>query len=400
MLLAALTVLVVAGSMSSARSQVWPQKPVKIVVPFAPGGNTDGIARLIAQPLGDAFGQQFVVENRPAAAGALAAEAVARSSADGHMLLMGTPSQIAIIPLTTRTAYDPVKDFAPISVIGTNPYVLVVHPRIPANTLAEFVDYARGHPDKLTYVAPVFGGLSHLSMVLFLKRAGLEMTSVSYKGGAAPLTDVIAGHVPIYFATLSEAMSQANSGAIRLLAVSSEKRVPQIPDVPTFAESGFPGFRAVTWNGLMAPSAMPTDTVERIAKEVSHAANDAKFAERLAAFGVDPLGNTPEAFAAMIAADIALWGEAVKIAGIQAHTANYATSCRGREARRRCRNAAGAGRAWPDRAALVYDRSLSLTNARAAHGTSRSDYKELRSCSMSSRRLHPRFHSMRIAWIG
>ena len=158
--------------MSSARSQVWPQKPVKIVVPFAPGGNTDGIARLIAQPLGDAFGQQFVVENRPAAAGALAAEAVARSSADGHMLLMGTPSQIAIIPLTTRTAYDPVKDFAPISVIGTNPYVLVVHPRIPANSLAEFVDYARGHPDKLTYVAPVFGGLGHLSMVLFLKRAG------------------------------------------------------------------------------------------------------------------------------------------------------------------------------------------------------------------------------------
>jgi len=148
------------------------------------------------------------------------------------------------------------------------------------------------------------------------------MTPVSYKGGAAPLTDVIAGHVPIYFATLSEAMSQANSGAIRLLAVSSEKRVPQIPNVPTFAESGFPGFRALTWNGLMAPSAMPTDTVERIAKEVSHASNDAKFAERLAAFGVDPLGNTPEAFAAMIAADIALWGEAVKIAGIQAHKAN------------------------------------------------------------------------------
>ncbi|HEU4359537.1 MAG TPA: tripartite tricarboxylate transporter substrate binding protein [Xanthobacteraceae bacterium] len=318
MLLAALTVLAVAGSISSARSQVWPQKPVKIVVPFAPGGNTDGIARLIAQPLGDAFGQQFVVENRPAAAGAIAAEAVARSSADGHMLLMGTPSQIAIIPLTTRTAYDPVKDFAPISVIGTNPYVLVVHPRIPANTLAEFVDYARGRADKLDYVAPVFGGLSHLTTVLFLKRAGLEMTPVSYKGGAAPLADVIAGHVPIYFATLSEAMSQAKSGAIRLLAVSSEKRVPQIADVPTFAESGFPGFKALTWNGLMAPAATPRNTIDRVAKEVSHAAKDAKFAERLAAFGVDPLGNTPEEFAAMIAADIALWGEAVKIAGIQA----------------------------------------------------------------------------------
>ena len=176
MLVAALTVLAVAGSISSARSQGWPQKPVKIVVPFAPGGNSDGIARLIAQPLGDAFGQQFVVENRPAAGGAVAAEAVARSSADGHMLLMGSPSQIVIIPLTTKTAYDPVKDLAPISVIGTNPYVLVVHAGIPACTLAEFVDYARGQRGKLAYVAPIFGGLSHLSMVLFLKRAGLEMT--------------------------------------------------------------------------------------------------------------------------------------------------------------------------------------------------------------------------------
>jgi tripartite-type tricarboxylate transporter receptor subunit TctC len=195
---------------------------------------------------------------------------------------------------------------------------LVVHASIPAHTLAEFVDYARGQPGKLTYVAPIFGGLSHLSMVLFLKRAGLEMTPVSYKGGAAPLADVIAGHVPIYFATLSEAMSQANSGAIRLLAVSSEKRVRQLPDVPTFGESGFPGFKALTWNGLMAPSAAPKDTVDRIAKEVSRATRDAAFAERLAAFGVDPLGNTPEAFATMIAADIALWGEAIKIAGIQA----------------------------------------------------------------------------------
>jgi tripartite-type tricarboxylate transporter receptor subunit TctC len=316
-LVAALTVLALVGLSQSARSQIWPQKPVKILVPFAPGGNSDGIARLIAQPLGDAFGQQFVVENRPAAGGALAAEAVARSSSDGHMLLMGSPSQIVIIPLTTKTAYDPVKDLAPISVIGTNPYVLVVHASIPARTLAEFVDYARGQPGKLSYVAPIFGSLSHLSMVLFLKRAGLEMTPVSYKGGAAPLADVIAGHVPIYFATLSEAMSQAKSGAIRLLAVSSEKRVPQLPDVPTFAESGFPGFKALTWNGLMAPSAMPRETIDRIAKEVSRATRDGAFAERLAAFGVDPLGNSPEEFAAMIAADIALWGEALTIAGIQ-----------------------------------------------------------------------------------
>jgi tripartite-type tricarboxylate transporter receptor subunit TctC len=315
--LSSLVVVAALVAGEPASSQIWPQKPVRIVVPFAPGGNTDGIARLIAQPLGEAFGQLFVVENRPGAAGAIAAEAVARASADGQTLLMGTPSQIAIIPAMAKTPYDPVKDLAPISVVGTNPYVLVVHAGMPARNLAELAAYARRQPDKLAYAAPVFGGLSHLSMLLFLKRAGLEMTPVSYKGGAAPLADVVAGHVPIYFATLSEAVSQARSGAIRLLAVSSENRVAQIPDVPTFAESGFPGFKVLTWNGLMAPAAVPKETIDRIAKEVSRAVKDAKFAERLAAFGIDPLGNTPVEFAAMIAADIAMWGEAIKIAGVQ-----------------------------------------------------------------------------------
>jgi tripartite-type tricarboxylate transporter receptor subunit TctC len=313
--LAPLAVLAALALGQAAQSQGWPQKSVRIVVPFAPGGNTDGIARLIAQPLGEAFGQQFVVENRAGAAGAIAAEAVARSPADGYTMLMGTPSQIAIVPVMTKTAYDPVKDFAPISVVGTNPYVLVVNPRLPADTLAEFIAYVRRQPDKLAYAAPVFGGLSHLSMIVFLKRAGLEMTPVSYKGGAAPLADVIAGHVPVYFATLSEAVSQARSGGVRLLAVSSEKRVAQLPGVPTFAESGFPGFKVLTWNGLMAPAAVSKETIDRIAKEVSLSVKDTKFAERLSGFGVDPLGNTPAEFAAMIAADIALWGEAVKIAG-------------------------------------------------------------------------------------
>src|SRR5260370_27161630 len=207
--LAFLVVIAALVAGEPASSQIWPQKPVRIVVPFAPGGNTDGIARLIAQPLGETFSQLFVVENRPGAAGAIAAEAVARAPADGQTLLMGIPSQIAIIPAMAKTPYDPVKDLAPISVVGTNPYVLVVHAGMPARNLAELAAYARRQPDKLAYAAPVFGGLSHLSMLLFLKRAGLEMTPVSYKGGAAPLADVVAGHVPIYFATLSEAVSQA-----------------------------------------------------------------------------------------------------------------------------------------------------------------------------------------------
>jgi tripartite-type tricarboxylate transporter receptor subunit TctC len=301
-----------------AQSQIWPQRPVRIIVPFAAGGNTDLLARMVAQRLGEAFRQQFVVENRPGAGGARAAEAVARSQADGYTLFVTSVSVIAIVPAMTKTSYDPVKDFVPISAIGTNPFVLVVHPSMPVNTLAEFVDYARRQPNKLSYVRSGVGGVGHLSMAMFLKRAELDMVPVTYSvGGAASMTDVIAGHVPIFLSTLSEAVPHATSGALRLLAVSSEGRAPQIPDIPTFNEAGFPGFKALSWNGLLAPAGTPREIIDRIAKEVASAAKDPKFIERLDSFGVDPLGNTPEEFAAMIAADIPFWAEAVKIANVQ-----------------------------------------------------------------------------------
>jgi tripartite-type tricarboxylate transporter receptor subunit TctC len=301
-----------------AQSQVWPQRPVKIIVPFAAGGNTDVIARMVAQRLGEAFGQQFVVENRPGASGTRAAEAVARSPADGYTLFVTAVSVIAIVPAMTKIPYDPVKDFAPISAIGTNPFVLVVHPGMPVNTLAEFVGYVRRQPNKFSHVIAGLGGVSHLSMAMFLKRAELDLIPVTYNvGGVAPLADVIAGHVPIYLAPLSDAVPYATSGALRLLAASSEKRVPQIPDVPTFGESGFPGFKTLTWNGLLAPAGTPKEIIDRIAKEIVSATKDAKFIERLGSFGVDPLGNTPDEFAAMIAADIPFWAEAAKIAGVQ-----------------------------------------------------------------------------------
>ena len=316
--LALVAVLACVALAQPAQSQVWPQRPVKIIVPFAAGGNTDVSARIVAQRLGQAFGQQFVVENRPGAGGARAAEAVARSPADGYTLFVTSVSVIAIVPAMTKTSYDPVKDFAPISAIGTNPFVLVVHPSMPVNTLAEFVDYARRQPNKLPYVLSGVGGVGHLSMAMFLKRAELDLIPVTYSvGGAASMTDVIAGHVPIFFATLSEAVPHARSGALRLLAVSSEMRAPQIPDVPTFNEAGFPGFKALTWNGLLAPAGTPREIIDRIAKEVASTVKDPKFIERLNSMGVDPLSNTPDEFAAMIAADIPFWAEAAKIAGVQ-----------------------------------------------------------------------------------
>jgi tripartite-type tricarboxylate transporter receptor subunit TctC len=311
-----LAIVAALGLAGQARAENWPQRPVRIIVPFAPGGNTDGIARIVGQRLSEAFAQQFVVENRPGAGGAIAAQAAARSPPDGYTLFVSSVSMLAILPAMTKTPYDPVKDFAPISNIGTNPYVLIVHPALPVNTVADFVDYVRARPQKLTFVA-TYGSVGHLTTMLFLKRAGLDMIPVSYKGGAAPLTDVIAGHISTYFPPLFDILPHRTSGALRALAVSGEQRAPQIPDVPTLIESGYPGFKAHTWNGLLAPAGTPNEVIERIAQEISRAAKDPKFVERLAALGVDPLGNSPEEFAAQIAADIAFWAEAVKIAGVQ-----------------------------------------------------------------------------------
>ncbi len=318
---AAYALLAILGFAQSAQSQEaqasWPQKPVRIVTPFAAGGNTDGNARIIAQHLGEAFAQQFIVDHRPGASGAIAAETVARSPADGYTLFLAALPQFSIVPALMKTSYDPARDFVPISNVGTNPFVLVVHPSMPVTTLPEFIDHARRQNGKLAYAASGAGSLSHLGMALFVKRAAIEMVPVTYKGGAAPLTDVLAGHVPTYLTSVSGVLPHAMRGALRPIAVSGRQRAAQMPDVPTFIESGFPGFNFVTWNGLLAPAGTPKEIVERIAQEVARAAKDPKVAARLAANGVDPLGDSPQEFAATIAADIAFWTEAVKISGVQ-----------------------------------------------------------------------------------
>jgi tripartite-type tricarboxylate transporter receptor subunit TctC len=213
--------------------------------------------------------------------------------------------------------YDSQKDFAPITVVGTNPFVLVVHKDVPAKSVAEFVAWAKPQQGKLSYAEGSAGSLTHLSMALFLKRAGLEMTNVSYRGNAPALTDVIAGHLPTMFSNLSDAIPHMQSGAIRILAVSSEARVPQIPNVPTVAELGYPGYKAVTWNGLMAPATTPRPIVDKIAGEVAKASKDPAFIDKLTKLGADPSGITPAEFAELIAADLKLWAEAVAIAGVK-----------------------------------------------------------------------------------
>jgi len=301
----------------TAQSQDWPNRPVKIIVPFAPGGNADGMARIIGQRLGDVLGQNFVVENRTGAGGTIAVQDVARSPADGYTLLWGVQQQIVIIPAMQKVTYDPVKDLAPISVLATNPFVLVANAKLPVKTVAELVTWVKAQPGKLSYGSSGIGSVAQLAMALFLKRAGLDMTPVHYRGNAPALADVVAGHVPVMFSSLADALPQAQGGNVRLLAISGAKRAAQVPDVPTVDEAGYQGYNVITWNGLMAPAQTPRPIVDRIAAEVARAVKDPAFAERLTKFGVDPLGNSPADFAKLIQQEIPVWIEAVEIAGVK-----------------------------------------------------------------------------------
>jgi tripartite-type tricarboxylate transporter receptor subunit TctC len=301
-----------------ALAQSWPQRPVKLLVPFAAGGNIDVMGRLAAARLSEALGQQFVVENRVGGNGVIAAEAVARATPDGYTLLWAPTSVIATFPAITKVAYDPVKDFAPVSLFSVAPQVLIVNPKFPAQNVGEFVAHVKAQKEKLVYAGgggP--GSSSNLIMATFLKRAGLEMTNVSYRGTAPALTDLIAGHIPTMFIPISEALPQARAGLIRMLAVSSGTRSGEAPDVPTLAEQGFPGFHMVSWTGMMAPAGTPKDIIERMAAELGRALKDASFAEHIQKAGAEPAADaSPAEFSAFVAKEITLWGEAVKTAGV------------------------------------------------------------------------------------
>jgi tripartite-type tricarboxylate transporter receptor subunit TctC len=314
--LVSLAALAAASWTLPARANGWPQHPVKIIMPFAPGGNSDGMGRLIAQRLSERLGSQFIVENRPGGMGTVAAETVARATADGYTLFWAALPHIAIFPAMTKVNYDPVKDFAPVSNIGSNPFVLVVHPSVPANSLAQFVEYVRWQPGKIAYGSGGTGTLTHLSMVLLSRRAGLDLIHVPYAGGGPAMADLIAGQTKAYFANLSEAIPQVRAGTIRALAISSPLRGAQLPDVPTVSESGYPGFRTVTWNGILVPAGTPHDIIDRLASEIALAVRQPDIVARLGSYGVEPIGGTPQQFAATIAEDIPLWTQAVKMAGL------------------------------------------------------------------------------------
>jgi tripartite-type tricarboxylate transporter receptor subunit TctC len=307
----------VSRSVRCAAAANWPQRPVRIIFPYASGGSSDAAARLVANRLSEVLGQPFVVEARPGANGVIATEAVARSPADGHTLLWAVTPQIAIAPAMMKVPYDPVKDFVPISALCLNKFALVVNTNVPVRTVSEFVDYVRAQPKGFAYAEGSAGSISHLAMVLLLNRAGLTGTNVSYRGAGPAMSDVIAGHLPATFALFGDALSHAESGAIRLVAVASVQRSPEAPDVPTITESGFSGFEATSWWGLMAPARTPQWIVDRLAATATHAVKEPKIVAALTNLAVDPLGNSPAEFATMISSDIQLWAKAVKIARLE-----------------------------------------------------------------------------------
>ena len=302
----------------NAFAQSYPAKPVKVIVPFPPGGVTDAIARITAEWLTQRMGQTFIAENRPGASGAIAADLVARAEPDGYTLLSAATPQLSIVPHVQKISYDPLKDFAPVSIVGTNPFALGCNAgKIQAATLKEFVDYAKARPGQLSYASPGSGSVGHLTMALFVARAGLKMEAVLYKGGGPAMADVVAGHVPCYFGNLNELIPHAGTGKVKLFAVSGSTRAPQLPNVPTVAEQGYPGFRTLTWNGYVAPGGTPREIVERLSREIAAGCKDATFVGRLNKIGVDAVCSTPAEFSQAVRDDLALWKEAVQAAGMK-----------------------------------------------------------------------------------
>jgi tripartite-type tricarboxylate transporter receptor subunit TctC len=300
-----------------AQTAVWPQRPIKIIVPFAAGGNTDSIARLTAERLTQSLGQTVVVENKAGAGGAIAADLVAKAAPDGYTLLMAAMPVLAILPTITKTNFDPLRDFTPISIIGSNPFVMAVHKSVPATNAMELVDFAKKNTRKLNYASGGSGSVSHLSAALFVKRANIDMTHISYKGGSPAVTDLLGGQVQMYFGNLSELAPHAAGGQIRIIGVSSAQRARQLPDVPTIAESGFPGFKTITWNGLVAPAGTPPAIINRIAAIVKDAVAQPDMIAKLGQMGVDPIGDTPAQFLDTLKADLSVWSEAAKASNLK-----------------------------------------------------------------------------------
>jgi tripartite-type tricarboxylate transporter receptor subunit TctC len=314
----AASVLMLTAGAAGAQQTPLPDQPIRIVVPFAPGGSPDIVARLIAPGMGEVLGRTVFVENRAGAGGTLAAKQVADADPNGTTLLMTTVSTQAIAPaLFPKLPYDPVRDFAPITLVANVPLVLVVNPAIPAADLPAFIAHLKANPGKYDFASSGVGAPLHLAGELFKSMTGTEVTHVPYRGSGPALTDLVAGRVAMFFGDAPSTLSHVQAGTVRALGVGTKARLGVLPDVPTMAEAGLPGFEAYTWNALFAPAGTPPAAVERLNAAATAALARPEVRERLRTLGYEVVGSTPGQLAEHVKAEIAKWGAVVRASGVK-----------------------------------------------------------------------------------
>ena len=300
-----------------ARAADYPSRPIRLIVPYAPGGGADAVARIVARHVGDSVGQTVVVENRGGAGSIIGTDLVAKAEPDGYTLLLGQSGPISINPAVYKTLpYDPVKDFVPITMTNSYPYVLVVNSKLPANSLPEFVALGRSKPGSMNYGTTGVGAANHLMTELFCRKAGLKMTHIPYRGTALAVADLVAGQLTMVFGDPVSVLPHMQAGTLRALAVTSPQRSPVAPQVPTVAEGGYPGVEAVAWHGILAPAKTSPAIVEKLNREIVKALQDSEIKTLLSKQAMEPVGDTPQEFAAFIQKDIAIWKEVAAAANV------------------------------------------------------------------------------------
>jgi tripartite-type tricarboxylate transporter receptor subunit TctC len=293
----------------------WPSRPIKLMVPFAAGGNTDAVARIAANQMQQALGVAVVVENRGGAGGIVGTDAVAKAAPDGYTFCVCSIGSITIAPATEQLPYDPLNDLIPISLVNTNPLILLVNPAVKAHSVGELIALARASPNGLNYGSSGVGGLMYFSAELFKAKTGTKITHVPYRGGAPATAAVVAGEVQMVFANMSDAIGQLGGGKVRALAVTTTKRSPSAADIPSLAEQGLSGYHTESWNALFAPRGTPRPIVDRLAEIAAGMANDTTVQKQMANFGSVAVANTPQEFARMLHEETALWANLVKEIG-------------------------------------------------------------------------------------
>ena len=311
--------LCIAGLVFSCQAMAqYPTKPLRMLVGFPPGGANDIVARIAAQKLSETLGQPVVVENRPGNAGVVAAEALAKATPDGYTLMLGSTGTNAIAPaLNSKLPYDPVNAFTPVGLIGVAPSAMVVNAAVAAQSVREFIALARSRPGKLTYASSGNGTTLHLGGELFKLMAGVDLVHIPYKGNAQALNDVVGGQVDMIFSALPPALPLAKAGKVRILGVAIPERLRSMPEMPTVAEQGLPGYEMSTWYGVFAPAGSPPEAVEKLGVELRRAVADLKVREQIIAQGIEPVSNTPAEFRTFVNAELEKWARVVKAAGVK-----------------------------------------------------------------------------------